>query len=155
MGSTQTCFGTCTIWYKTAQEEATSWNCIRKLVFSTLETFKMGSFPQYIFASMCTNCLAANIYLSSYVHWRPNICHQWGNIFGKSSDFNCHFFPTSNMWSLLYHTLHKNWLCNNIVAPFLFYDISIYRQQFGDIWIYRQQFSDILIYRQVYLITTL
>ena len=31
-----------------------SWNCIRKLVFSTLETFKMWPFPQYIFAYVHT-----------------------------------------------------------------------------------------------------
>ena len=62
-----------------------------------------------IYICIGAHCLA-NIYLSSYVHCRQNICHQCGNIFGNSCDFNCHFFSTSNMWSLLYHPPHKSYI---------------------------------------------
>ena len=107
MDSSQTCFGTCI----RQEVEITSGNWYSAL----LKLSRCGHFPKiYLPHAYCL----ANTYFSSYVHCRRNICHQCGNIFGKSCDFNCHFFSLSNMWSLLYH-LHKSWLCNivNIVAP--------------------------------------
>ena len=57
------------------------------------------------------------MYLPCYVHCYRNICHQCGNVFANSSDFNCHFFQRSNMWSPLYHvTLQKGTMCNYVAA---------------------------------------
>ena len=117
MDSSQTCFGTCI----RQKVEISSGNWYSAL----LKLSRCGHFPKIYLPH--AHCLLANIYFSSYVHCRRNICHECGNIFGKSCDFNCHFFSTSNMWSLLYH-LHKSWLCNivNIVAPQPYCHISNY-----------------------------